>query len=63
MYKIVKNKVSVAFANLSLFVLTSMSTSAQTTGIEDIARKTTVQINSNANPGGSGVIIKKEGTI
>jgi tetratricopeptide (TPR) repeat protein len=67
MYKILKNKVSVVFANLSLFVLafiSTSSTSAQTTKrIEDIARKTTVQINSNANPGGSGVIIKKEGII
>ncbi|WP_417040657.1 trypsin-like peptidase domain-containing protein [Cylindrospermopsis raciborskii] len=43
-------------------MLGSISTSAKATSrIEDIARKTTVQINSNANPGGSGVIIKKEG--
>jgi hypothetical protein len=56
------NKTSIAWTSLLIFTLTSIPTSAQTTDtIRDILKKTTVQINTDANPGGSGVIIKKEG--
>jgi tetratricopeptide (TPR) repeat protein len=56
------NKISIGWTSLFMFILTSVPTSAQTIDrIRDILEKTTVQINTNANPGGSGVIIKKEG--
>jgi V8-like Glu-specific endopeptidase len=56
------NKTSIAWTSLLIFTLSSIPTSAQTTDtIRDILKKTTVQINTDANPGGSGVIIKKEG--
>ncbi|WP_235678428.1 GUN4 domain-containing protein [Cylindrospermopsis curvispora] len=49
---------------ISTVLFSSQLTPAQTIpNIQDIAQKTTVQINSDAHPGGSGVIVKKEGTI
>jgi len=58
------NKTSIAWTSLLIFTLSSIPTSAQTISeIRDILKKTTVQINTNFNPGGSGVIIKKEGNI
>jgi hypothetical protein len=61
-HRIFTNKVSVVWASLSLLILTSIPSQAQIiNGVEEIAEKTTVQINTDANPGGSGVIIKKEG--
>ncbi len=46
----------------TIFTLTSIPSTAQTIHtIRDILKKTTVQINTDANPGGSGVIIQKEG--
>ncbi len=61
-YKTLISKISVTWAGLSVFVVTSIPTPAQIiNGVEEIAEKTTVQINTDANPGGSGVIIQKEG--
>ncbi|MBG0743512.1 MAG: serine protease, partial [Cylindrospermopsis raciborskii KL1] len=63
-YKTVINKISIPCTTLSILILTSIRTPAQTVnGVEEVAEKTTVQINTDANPGGSGVIIKKEGNI
>ncbi|EFA68839.1 trypsin-like peptidase domain-containing protein [Cylindrospermopsis raciborskii] len=63
MYKLVTNT-AIYSGIISTLLFSPQLTLAQTIpNIQDIAQKTTVQINSDAHPGGSGVIVKKEGII
>jgi V8-like Glu-specific endopeptidase len=61
--QILKNHSSIFSVTLSIFVFTAISMPAQAGKIEETAQQTTVQINSegNGSPGGSGVIIDKQG--
>ncbi|WP_235678421.1 trypsin-like peptidase domain-containing protein [Cylindrospermopsis curvispora] len=62
MYKIFTKAICITCTTLSIVVLTSPQTLAQNIkGIQNLAKKATVQINTDANPGGSGVIIQKQG--
>ncbi|OSO91869.1 peptidase S1 [Cylindrospermopsis raciborskii CENA303] len=58
----VKNYMVSGFA-LLVVILTGMRVSLGSGGVGEIAEKTTVKINSNVHPGGSGVIIDKVGKI
>ena len=61
--QILKNHSSIFSVTLSIFVFTTISMPVQAGKIEETAQQTTVQINSegNGSPGGSGVIIDKQG--
>ncbi|MGJ0607982.1 trypsin-like peptidase domain-containing protein [Cylindrospermopsis raciborskii] len=62
MYKTFTKAICIACTTLSIVVLTSPQTLAQNIkSIQNLAKKATVQINTDANPGGSGVIIQKQG--
>ncbi|BAZ89635.1 TPR domain protein [Raphidiopsis curvata NIES-932] len=62
MYKTFTKAICIAYTTLSIVVLTSPQTLAQNIkSIQNLAKKATVQINTDANPGGSGVIIQKQG--
>ncbi|MGJ0607991.1 tetratricopeptide repeat protein [Cylindrospermopsis raciborskii] len=64
MYKILVKGISVAYIKLSILVFVSDPTLAQNTkNIQHLAQRATVQINTNANPGGSGVIVKRDGPV
>jgi len=62
MYKTFIKAISITCATVSIVVVTSPQTLSQNiNSIQNLAKKATVQINTDANPGGSGVIIQKQG--